>query len=86
MVILLYFQRPLKCDFTKLGQISRLYGVFIGLGVRRKYFSLFVVSRAPEHRETIYLWKVEDHNFHHVLIRSNFIKISRSTVGLCPNS
>ena len=31
-------------------------------------------------------WKVEDHNFHHVLIRSNFIKISRSTVSLGPHS
>ena len=63
-----------QCDFTKLG---RFRDVFIGLAVPRKYFRLFVVLRAPEHRETIYLWKVEDHNFHHVLIRRHFIKISK---------
>ena len=67
----------LECDFTKLGQISRFRVVFIVLAVTRKYYGIFIVLRAPEHRETTYFWKVEDHNFHHVLIRSNFIKKNR---------
>ena len=49
-----------------------------------KYYGIFVVLRALEHRETIYFWKVEDHNFHHVLTRKKSIKISRHTVSLGP--
>ena len=72
----------LQCDFTKLGQISRFGVVSIGLGVQQKWFYIFIVLRAPEHRETIVFLKVEEHNFHLVLIRSKKIKISRSTVTL----
>ena len=54
--------------------------------MQRTYFRLFVVLRAPEHTETIYLWKVEEHNFHIVLIRRKKIKISRRTVSLGPHS
>ena len=66
--------------------ISRFFVVFIGLAVQQKWFENLIALRAPEHRETIVFLKVEEHNFHHVLIRSNFIKISRSTVSLGPHS
>ena len=72
-----------ECDFTKLDHFRV---VFIGLAVKRKWNRLFVASRAPEHRETIDLWKVEEHNFHLVLIRGKKIKISRRTVSLGPHS
>ena len=49
--------------------------------MQRKYFRLFVVLRAPEHRETTYFWKVEDHNFHHVLIRIKNFQSERISVG-----
>ena len=35
---------------------------------------------------SLYLWKVEEHNFHLVLIRGKKIKISRRTVSLGPHS
>ena len=66
--------------------ISRFCVVFIGLGVTQKWFYIFIALRAPEHRETIVFLKVEEHNFHLVLIRSNSIKISRSWVSLGPHS
>ena len=49
--------------------------VFIVLGVHKKYFLVFDITRAPEHTETVYFWKEEDHNFHHILIRDKKIKI-----------
>ena len=44
-----------------------------------------IVSRAPEHRETTVFLKVEEHNFHLVLIRSKKIKIGRKYLRLCPH-